>query len=359
MSARQQAGFRGPIRTCIEVENVVQSSSAPDAAAPVSQRTRKIVHNFDVDGRLISYEGNNGSSEWISQNFYDGEGRFLKSTSSSAGKIYHEVEYLYDNGGRLLSYISKSSEGRITSVCSYDAEGNKIVTTRFDPKVLEARRTGASAGPRLGALEAGFGVPDGGTVRTRYNQEDRPIEAQVLTLDGQVVYRVILAYDNAGRLVEEKQIMEQPEFVIPANVRAQMLLAGGSLEELRSRLRKVTGGEEGQHTMSYSYDERGRAIEVRTRIAPFMEQVVTRTYNSQGDVAEEVWVTQGGHAATLDGEGNLISDESSLEPKRWSVRHAYVYDDHGNWTEQTTSQSQGSDRPSMKTSTKTRTLSYY
>jgi uncharacterized protein YjhX (UPF0386 family) len=358
VSAREQAGFRGQLRTCIEVEEN-QQPTTPEGAAQVPQRARRTTHSFDRAGRLISYQGIDGKSQWLNENLYDADGRFLKSTSSSAGNVYHEVEYVYDHSGRVASYTSKSAEGRITSLCSYDRDGNKIVNTSFDPKILEARRRTVNAGPRLSGLESGIGVPDGGSVRTRYDHEQRPVEAQVLTLDGQVVSRVTLAYDSAGRLVEEKQIMESPESLIPANVRAKMILAGGTLEELRNQLSKFTGGEEGQHVISYVYDAGGRIIERRTRMAPFMEQIVTRTYNSHGDIAEERWVKRGEDSAETDEQDKLLPDRPPAEPKVARLLHSYIYDDHGNWAEHTISQSQGDDGPFLLIATKRRTFTYY
>jgi hypothetical protein len=244
-------------------------------------------------------------------------------------------------------------------LCSYDPDGNKIVNTSFDPKILEAKRKTVNAGPRLSALESGIGVPDGGSVRTRYDHEQRPVEAQVLTLDGQVISRVTLAYDSAGRLAEEKQIMESPESLIPANVRAKMVLAGGTLEELRNQLSKFTGGEEGQYVTSYVYDAEGRTIERRTRMAPFLEQIVAKTYNSHGDVAEERWVIIGEQGAVTDKQGNLLPNRPPAEPKVAKLLHSYIYDDHGNWTEHTIRQSQGDDGPFLLVATKRRTLTYY
>jgi hypothetical protein len=226
---------------------------------------------------LISYQGVDGGTGWINENVYDPEGRFLKSVSSTAGEPYHEVEYSYDDKGRVERYISKTHNGLTTSICSYDADSNKTVTTNFEPKVLEAIRGGGSAQPPISSIQAGFGVPDGGTVCIRYDQGNRPLEAQVLTIDRQLVSRVLLTYDLTGRLLEEKQIIDSPEFMFTAKVIARMLLAGGRLDQLREQLRKFTGGEDGQHVASYVYDVQGRVIEQRTRIAPFMERRVSMT----------------------------------------------------------------------------------
>jgi YD repeat-containing protein len=357
LSAREQQGFRGPVKSC--AEEVIHSRSASAEGAEVQRSTRKTIYEFDRDGRLISYQGIDGGSGWINENVYDAEGRFLKSTSSSGGNVYHEIEYRYDESGRLLSYTAKSRDGLISSVCVYDGEAHKTVTTSFDAKVLESTRKGASAGPRLGAVQSGVGVPDGGTVRTRYDAGDRPIEAEVLSLDGQVVSRVVLTYDDEGRLVEEKQILENPESMIPANVRAQMLLAGGSLEELRTQLSKFSGGESGQHVISYEYDPEGRVIQRRTRIAPYMQQTVTMTYNPQGDVVEEVWEVRGAHGAKSDEHGNVVPDRPIDEPTIARRLHSYVYDEQGNWTEQIISDSPTSDGQFVGRTATRRTLTYY
>jgi len=357
MSDREQAGLRGPVKTC--VEEVIYPPTTSPGGSEIPERRQTTTQEFDRSGRVAAYRGSNNGSEWVSENAYDDQGRFLRSTSSSAGKVYHEVEYLYDSDGKLTSYTSKGAQGAIRALCSHDEHGQKSVTFSFDPKILEAGRQRASGGSPLRAAEAGHGVPDGGSVRTLYDVHDRPVEAHILGVDGQLISRVICTYNEAGKLLEEKRIVESPEFLVPPSLRAQMLLGGGTLDQLKAQLSKFTGGESGQHVLSYDYDSNGRQTERRTRVAPFMEQVVSTSYNEHGDVAEEHWVTRGEHGATTDESGNIVPSSPPSEPSTSTILYTYIYDDHGNWTEQKTTYPNRPDGQFQSSTTKRRQLTYY
>jgi len=357
MSAREQAGLRGPVKVC--VEEVLHPATTGPGESEIPERRDKTVQEFDPSGRLTCYRGGTGGAEWTNENKYDANGRFLKSISSSNGRVYQEIVYSYEPAGRLESYTSHGIHGKTTATCSYDNKGRKTVLLSFDAKVLEAGRQRTSAGSPLHAAQAGHGVPDGGKVQTFYDDEDRPIEARILGVDEQLISRVVCRYNEMGKLLEEKRVVESPEFMVPPSLRAQMLLSGGTLDQLKSQLNKFTGGANGQHVLSYSYDEKGRVTERRTQIAPFLKHVVTFTYNEQGDIAEERWLTSGQHGATTDESGNVVPNSPPAEPTMTTILYSYLYDDHVNWIAQSTTHPHRPDGELQSSSSRKRQLTYY
>ena len=354
MSDREKLGLRGPVKTVTEVASPEPNDQGQ---AKPSQTTS---YEFDPDGKTTLVRGKEGETEWVQVNTYDGGGRLLKSTSSSAGAVYHETNYLYQEDGRLLQYVSAGVQGRIEANCSYDEKGCRTAVHVFDQAALEGTRKGAYSGSPWTAAASGHGVPDGGQVRMRFDEREQPLEAEVLSVNGQVVQRISRSYDAAGRLSEEKQIVENPEYMVPAGVRAQMLLRpGASLGGLREQLSKFFGGSDGLTRISYRYDEEGRPVERVTRRAPFFEEIKTTRYNEQGEGIEERMTTTGAHGAKLDEQGNVVPSVSPPPgPQQSVVRYNYRYDEHGNWIEQCTTHEgpDGQQRPVMK---RVRTITYY
>ena len=82
-----------------------------------------------------------------------------------------------------------------------------------------------------------------------------------------MVSRAVRIYDAEGNIAEEKQILDNPETIIPAEARAEILEASGaSREELREHLTKLMGGQAGPFSIAYSYDAQGRVQQTRRRI---------------------------------------------------------------------------------------------
>jgi len=354
MSDLEKLGLRGPVKTVTEV--AVQA--APDQNEPEQRQTAS--YEFDQQGRAIRMTGAAGTTEWTSVNTYDSNGRFLKSVSTSAGRVYHETNYTYQPDGRLLQYISEGDQGRIEAKCSYNERGRKTVVHVFDQVALDRTRRNAFAGSPWSAAVSGHGVPDGGRVRMEFDERDEPLEAVIVSVDNQIIQRISRGYDNVGRLVEEKQVIENPEFLVPAGIRAQMLLKSrGTLAELRERLSKFFGASEGMTRVSYVYDSQGRQVERRTVRAPFFEEVKATRYNEQGEGIEESTITTGAHGARLDEDGNVVPTVSPLPPPQKStVLYSYKYDERGNWIEQVATHEgqDGHPKPVMK---RTRTITYY
>ena len=136
-------------------------------------------------------------------------------------------------------------------------------------------------------------MPGGGSATTFYDEGDRPNEVHVRNTEGKLVSRAVRIYDAQGRVVEEKQILESPETMFPADALEKMLEASGasSREELREQLRgqltKLMGGQAGPFSIAYSYDAQGRVNQTRRQIFNRKDMIET-SYNEHGDMAAEI-----------------------------------------------------------------------
>ena len=350
ISDRERAGLRGPVKTVVE------------------ERSRT---EYDLDGNILTWHSTNSDgSEWGNAWAYDGAGRLLKATLGNSNGSITEQVYSYDETGRLLRITD--SNGDRTDF-HYDEQGRKIEIRSIAPKPDE----------RQGAVAIGIGAVfadiDGSwrfnsygkasSIKTIYNDRDHPTEMQAYDADGRIITRLVRTYDEKGRISDLKTIIEDPASIFPANERAQMLADSGlPPDEVRAQMKKALSAFIGESGKSYTYDSQGR-IKEAVLSEGLLRGKVTRayTYNDHGDIAEER-TTFSKDPSSLpvgvsfhpDENGNLVTDKPRSEwppqpdlPKPSAVHYAYQYDSYGNWTEKTTTHSEG---PSFTTR---RELTYY
>jgi YD repeat-containing protein len=327
----------------------------PPARDVTPRRSFSTTSEYDPDGRLLStrYTNPDGPVS-LTTRTYDSQGRLLRETWAPSNSPSTEKIYTYDKAGRLLSLADNGGDsGR--SNFQYDEQGRKIRIQHFDPKVQESRHLVATAGGSpFSNLEVGAGVPVGGSVTTVFNDRDQPTEAKVYDAEGQLALRIIGSYDGNGRVFEQKQIVEGPELMIPAEHRKQILAqSGASAAELRRHLVSLLGGPKGLFTQSshYQYDAQGQITEIRQQIGS-MEQVIKFSYNDHGDPAEETRSSKGQMGTTSATDPGIPFPEQPTE----HIRYQHLYDMFGNWTEQTTTTTAGSFKASATT---TRIFTYY
>jgi hypothetical protein len=190
-----------------------------------------------------------------------------------------------------------------------------------------------------------------------YDEHDRATEVQVRDASGEVVSRAVRTYDAQGHVLEEKQILDNPETIFPAETRAQILEQSGLSpdelqQELRSQLTKLMAGQSGPQSVSYGYDSHGRVSHTNRRNFN-MHQELETTYNEHGDVESEITRSTG-----LAGETDPRTPSAGL-PTYSEVRYSYKYYHHENWTEQLTSYRSGSDAAFQSSTVTKRILTYY
>ena len=160
---------------------------------------------------------------------------------------------------------------------------------------------------------------------------------------GDVVNRALRTYDAQGHVIEEKQVLENPETMFPSEARAKMLEQSGlSAEQLRQELRtqltKLMAGRPGPYSVSYRYDTHGRVNHTSRQIFNHEEEIET-TYNENGDTESEITrSTQSGYS---------------------EVRYSYQYDQQKNWIEKAVSYRSTPDGTFQSSTMIKRTLAYY
>jgi len=276
---------------------------------------------------------------------YDSDGRLTKIKPANSDYPKSEMVYAYDDAGRSLS-ITNTANGDRTDF-EYDDVGRKIGIQRFDPKTLERSRSCAYAVSAWDAATSGAGVPDGGTIMTIYDEDDRPTEMQTRDAHGQIISRVVRTYNASGLLIEEKPIVENPAPMffdrVPTDGQEQPTEA--YVQALNKGLRTLMSGRAQSGTW-HTYDAQNRIKTVREINFAF-EKTTEIIYNERGDTAE--WRrTVSGNSVLPIGMGFSVEDDGTLTPSNPSAeppespfdsidvfRYSYQYDDHGNWTELT------------------------
>lgn len=325
MSDRGRSGLRGRVKSCTE-ERAWRNPAAP-SGSPSEIRSESVTE-YDAQGRILSTRnGASNGSTWVMQYQYSASGQLLKIASGKEGEALTEATYSYDPQGQLQA-ITDERGTRKASSFRYDEHGRK---TRIEISRPEDYRPNvASGGGPFESLDRAPNLPGGGSATTIYDEHDRPSEVQVRDPEGQLVSRAVRAYDAQGRILEEKQILENVTSMFPPEAQAKLLKETGlSAEQLRRQLHAemttLTGGESA-YSMTCRYDSGGHPIHTSRRAFNRQEETET-TYNEHGDKESEITTT------TQIGAGNEEHPPNSYS----EVRYSYAYDQQGNWTEQRTS----------------------
>jgi YD repeat-containing protein len=260
-----------------------------------------------------------------------------------------ESLYSYDEAGRLVTIANSLQEGDRTEF-HYDMQGRKTAVQKFDARTLQKARNVSYCGSLWdAAVSAGIGVPDGGSITTLYDG-NCPTGAQIQDSKGRIVIRLIRTYDANGRILEEKQIQENPALLFAErfSTEQQVELTDTQLGAMNAAMKSMLAGQNGTG-ISYSYDAQGRVIEMREGNFAFARVTTTR-YNEQGDKAEERTnitansVIPIGVPHSMNEDGTLIPSEPAANipasggvPEDSETHYTYKYDNYGNWTEETMS----------------------
>jgi hypothetical protein len=353
MSDREQHGLRGQVKSCVQESTFSGATDAEGKATPEVHSA--YTTEYDAAGRTRSTRSENSDgSQWVTRHSYDPSGRLLKIASGIEGQATADAIYSYDHSGKLQD-ISDSNRPDDPVTFRYDDRGRK---TKIEISRPADYRSGiAEAGSPFETADRAPNLPGGGSATTIYDEHDRATEVQVRDASGEVVSRVVRTYDAQGHVLEEKQILDNPETIFPAETRAQILEQSGLSpdelqQELRSQLTKLMAGQSGPQSVSYGYDSHGRLSHTNRRIFN-MHQELETTYNEHGDVESEITRSTG-----LAGETDPRTPSAGL-PTYSEVRYSYKYDHHENWTEQLTSYRSGSDAAFQSSTVTKRILTYY
>ena len=308
-SDREKAELRGPVKSCLE--ETTYPSRTDSNGLPSVPFTQRSEMDYDEQGRLLaSLYHNPDGSVWVVRNTYDTSGKLIKTTSGKEGRPSRATNYAYDEQGRLTS-ITKDGAAPVTF--HYDEQGRKtkVQTSRAE----DYRANVGTAGSPFAAADMPPNLAGGGTATTKYDENDRPTEVEVRNAQGELVSRAVSVYDNQGNIKEEKQILDDPIKIFPAEVQAKIASEPGQADAFRAQLTQAMGGHEGFSSIGYTYDAQGRVIEQTDQFFNLVERTET-TYNEQGDVAGEEKTKYAGGRTRAAASKSRNSFYVSLRPAR-------------------------------------------
>jgi YD repeat-containing protein len=288
---------------------------------------------------------------------YDLAGRLITMSSANGDTPASETSYTYDDKGRLLGITSGPGE---SSVFSYDNRGIRTRITKSKISAALASSGSAYSFPVPEEEDPFLPVPAGGQIKTVFNEDDRPVEWQVLDANGNVTNRLIRSYDEQGRVSESSFIMENLATNLPIDLQEKLMAEPGAAEELAKETTRLLGSKQEFMRMTYQYDAEGRPVERRMYVgSTFMQMVTKTTYNDHSDKIEERTTTFGDPNPQSGGPDAPAAIASETPSQDTLVRYSYNYDTFGNWTQQTMSTQSAPGAPFVESAVTRRTVSYY
>jgi len=305
---RERDGLRGPVRTCIDFYG---AGAEPNYGA-----------EYAIDGSLL-----------------------LSHRRGSPGSRVETI-CSYDDAGRLTAVVDAHYRDEI----QYDADGRKKKVRTVLPRP-ERENTASGVDFIFEAIERDGGLIGGGTITTRYDQNDQPIESLVRDAQGELLTRIIHEYDTEGRPVRDSLVRESFEWrdsMVSEEQRAQLphylQMFRKQMRELLARGPSFFKGAERTHV----YDQQGRLTELHLTMGS-LRQDVTVSYNERGDVVQWVRLQSG------------TPLPERVSPRDWSTgqEFAYQYDARGNWIEKKTRTLGKAGEPASEGAVHRRELTYY
>ena len=196
-------------------------------------------------------------------------------------------------------------------------------------------------------------------VLARYDRSDRPVEVVYRTSEQKALHRILLEYDDTGRLVRERVLYGETfggtwcsagESSGPIDPPSPEQLA-----EFAAALR-ILSPDGVFAARGYEYDERGRVIQLFERMPPCSEHRRTFVYDDHDNVVEESYESTDREAG-VDDKGRLATLNETFQ-ESWT-RYEYRYDDRGNWIEKVAFARVAPDRDFHRSNIERRTITYY
>jgi len=344
----QRAGLRGAVEEC-DTETIIPSRYEGDGKTVTELK-------YNPDGSIYQLRDDEGSRS-IS---YDAQGRILAEVPDRSDSP--AVTYTYDSQDRLVAI---NGEGDWFTTFEYDGQGRKTRIVKSSLQPSSPYRTEIPGEVDIFPMgEILLGVenqdmdgipPDGGQIRTLFNDSGQATESQVFDLDGELTGRLNETYDAKGRTVEFSEFEIRFVFLFPGGrdlLAANPAAYDGVKYELTGRL-------------SYIYDDQDRVVEKRDYDGLSHETTITKiTYNDHGDESQEIETKydgdlnqpQGTGGASLSGE-EIFSRPATQESN--VVQFTYQYDPLGNWVQETVSSPAHANESSQTWSITHRKIIYY
>jgi len=299
-SDRQRIGLHGNVKTCADEFSITE---------------------FAEDGKILFRQGN------------------------AFGGSKSERQYSYDTSGRVLSIQGGTGD----PADNFQYEHGRKIRIRTIPARPE-RKGFFSVNGIFESTEGGAVLTEGGTVTTVFNDWDEPAESEVRDSEGHLLSRITHEYNPSGHLIKEALVRKVSEFTLPKRFRDQIPpeRRETAIAEMRSVLQKSPHLISDNVERSYLYNEQGAVAKCHMQMSGYVQDI-SYEYNEHGDISEMT--------VRSEMEFQMIGGPSGEQ--HIEIRHLYAYDNHGNWTEQTTSSRPGRDESFKNSSTRRRQLVYY
>jgi hypothetical protein len=317
--------LKGPVSTLRS-----ESSQWDPEAKNWTPRNSAMTH-FRPDGQIseVEYQNSDGSvSRTINE--YDSASRLKESRNRSSNGSETRDLYHYDSSSRLtrVAKIDQYGLQQDSAIYSYDETGRKTAQ-HFVP--FEAGNTAMS-------FSAGMGESEGTAESVWYD------------LKHQFLRRVTYTRDPNAKLLKEEVHVDDAAFGELKSASAEQR------QGLMDQLTKLFGPDRVMASTSYLYDERGRRIEQRNKMADMADNRITYTYDDRGNPVDEVSIFLQRERQVDETGKEYFANESSQTTR---VHYDYQYDAHGNWTERVTSTLSETSSTPQPSSIERREISYY
>ena len=203
--------------------------------------------------------------------------------------------------------------------CHYETDGGKKKVCFLDPDMANANCMHAVEGSGVGHTTNGATK-----MTTIYDQSGRPTEAHFHDASDQLLQRIVVTRDDAGRMVTE-EVRLQGQFPFTGCTHGCTMQGAGSDQgverlpqedraKIEAMLKELMGPADLLSKTTYSYDEKGRLLE--------------RTTSMLGMAADRSTFRYDEHDNTI-----ATTEEDGSGGSRRDFRMQYQYDAWGNWTE--------------------------
>ena len=216
--------------------------------------------------------------------------------------------------------------------------------------------------PRPQGLEYGIGFDGPVEINylTHYDDRSRPIEIVMRNRQREVQRRILLAYDDDGRIASEQVLMGDSFGLgemhsVDATASDTPPPTAEQREQLIAMLKAVLP-DSAFMTREYVYDRLGRVVQLLERMGLMQEGRRSFTYDGHDNVLEEHY--QSSHRElNLDEEGRLVASNEASE-ESWT-RYESMYDERGNFVERVCLSRVAPGLEFQRASLERRTLTYF
>src|SRR5688572_7320909 len=252
--------------------------------------------------------------------------------------------FTFDRDGR--------QEGRVrdegATITTFDAQGLRTTVSPYGPRI-----------PRQAGLEYGICMDARVEydVLARYDGHDRPIEVVYRNSKQEVLHRILIEYDDQGRIVREKVLFGDVfggALGTSCGSSNPVEASPEQIERFAAAL-KILSPDGIFTALEYEYDERGRVTQLFDRMPPCSEHRRRFVYDDQDNVVEESYESTD-RKAGVDDEGRLTTCNETFQ-ESWT-RYEYRYDDRGNWIEKVAFARVAPDRDFHRSNLERRTITY-